>query len=222
MPRKNGNHVKDRSGKRGGGRKGRAPRHSSPIDWERHENPSTVGFEGTAATRPKRSERLHNEFQRHITGFSRYALDLMTEYDFEGAASFVPVRFTGISQAPKKKMEYRKPSIVVSRGGVVVLSGLVDAVNINEIGRGHSPISQIEAPDLDSHTAPRRLNVGLGPVPNGFDQSEFSGAVRDSSLILSRVAFINGNVVPPDLIDLSNMWNTPKPQHFGLGYYYGR
>lgn len=216
MPRRNENHVYDRS--RRPKRRGRASK-PAPVDWERVEAERN-GYSSERQPEIRRREPRPNEFQRHITGFSEHALELLERYELEGAAGFIAVRFTGVSDAPRRQIEYRKPTIVVSKAGTVVLSGMVDGTNLDEIGGGYGPIRQVDVPDLDSHDAPRRLNVSLGREPQSFDSGELAKVLVDegSTLMLSKIAIINGQAVTPHGPSAESMWNGVVQQRSRYGW----
>lgn len=209
-----------------GGKRKRRGLPPQPVDWERvsAQNSVNEGFEPShwrPSARPSTSH-VNNGFVRRLTGFSDRALTMMLAHDFKDVdEEGVKVAFTGVSQAPRKEIPYAKPGLTKTRGGVLVVSGMVDPSSVAEIGNNGSRIEQVDAPDLEGYDAPRRLNVGLGrePVVN-FDQKEFAALVAGSQLIVSRVVEINGRSVDPYVTNFQGFWKRPpqdSPSMTGFG-----
>jgi hypothetical protein len=189
MPRRNANGARDRGRYYRNARS--APRFAPRINMDR----IGLGRTPTEASQTAPKPTVRNEFTRHVTGFSSGVMELLLGYGFEHVdeGGFVPVHFSGITRAPRAEIEYHKPSLVKTRGGIIVLSGLVDTGRVKEIGHDVTPIRRVDEPDLDSHNAPRRLNVALGQEPDGFDDRGLTRQlVADCALVLSEVTEING------------------------------
>lgn len=196
MPRRNENYVHDRV---------KRPKRRKPairqagVDWDRvnaqHRGDDPDQRDYSWTTRTSR-EKPHNEFVRHLTGFSDDALAFMLERGLEHVdeAGFVAVTFTGISQKPTKEYAYKKPTAVKTKAGLLVVSGVVEGAGRSEIGE-ESSITQADAPIVDGYDSPGRLNLALGQAPE-FDVDGLSRklAVGDP-LVLSAVASVNGHAI---------------------------
>ncbi len=158
-------------------------RRIKPVRWDPRINPDI-----------ERDTKPVNEFTRNLRGFSNRSLGLLIRHGLEQVDDngFIPVRFTGISHAPHKRIGYKKPTLVKTRGGMLVVSGLVNGNDLNEIGHGSSPVRQADVPDLDSHDSPKRLNVSLGREPVGYDAHELSVALMGETAVeLSEIVTVN-------------------------------
>jgi hypothetical protein len=218
VPRRKGNHVHDRAPRRRGHRAGSAPR---PIDWAYIEA-IEGGPRRPTVTQPKARNTEENHFTRNIIGFSPETVELMQRGGLANVhAGYVAVHFSGITESPKRKSPYTKPSIVKTPGGLVVLTGLVEAAYIDEVGRGSGPITQVDAPDLDSHDAPRRLNVVLGQEQEGFNESAIIRALAgETALSLSMVSSINERPVDPSRRNVAYEWNgRSEPSSYSSRWY---
>jgi hypothetical protein len=224
MPRKN--NPKPQRG--GGPRRARADRF--PIDWKTAEalhagvdrdRTREPAFRNT--DRPKK-EKLHNEFTRKLTGFSDSALDVILRYGFENidGTGSVAVTFTGISKRPTAEIGYERSGLVINRGGLVVVSGVIARQHLNEVGLGESgEIKRAGSePVLDSHNSANRFNVALGRQPQGVREHELAGELLDgSTLVLSPVTEVNGHAIDPEASpwEIDEHWNRP-PEPSPLGY----
>lgn len=153
-------------------------------------------------------------FARYLTGFSRHATVLLTRYFSEHIERLdeeeiaLPLRFTGMSEKPKKTATLNKTSIFETRSGVLILSGTVAAPDRVELGVGSSkPVARLDAPSVSSHDSPGRFNIELGDRPKDIGTNALSSAVMPQ-LDISRVVEINGQEVgehmSPQTID--GMW----------------
>ncbi len=224
MPRKNN----PKPQRRGGPRRARPDR--SPIDWEaaeaanRGEDPDqTRAPKRRSIGRPQR-DRLHNEFVRKLTGFSDSALDIIMRYGFENAdeTGAIPVMFTGISKRPTAEIGYDKPGLVVSRGGLVVVSSVIARQDRGEVGIGEGiGIRRAGSePPLDSHNSAHRFNIALGRQPQGVKEHELASELLDgSTLVLSPVTEVNGHAIEPgaEKWEVNKHWEMwDEPPSYGL------
>lgn len=220
MPRRNGNHIHSA---RGGQKRRKKQQPRLGIDWDlaeaRHYGRDTDPF--ARSSRPTtQKEKVKNEFQRHIFGFSSEAVELLLGYKLDNVdqGSFVPVTFTGRTEKPLQKIDLKKPSLVQTPGGLVVLTSMVSGSNIEEIGNGSYRIEQVEAPELEGYDSPKRLNVVLGREPANFNAPELSRYIADGALALSRVMTVNDTEVSrrDTTASIDRMWNG-APRH-DIGY----
>lgn len=214
MPRRNSNSARA-SQKRNGRRRPGAGR--PLIDWDRIEKIDRGDQPEFTSYPPRRKEVVTNVFTRHLTGFGDEALEILGSgrfKNFDTENGCLPVTFSGISQLPLKSFEYKKPTLARTPGGLLVISGLVGGKAIKEVGGGYTPISQVDAPDLDTHSSHKRLNVALGPEPANFDENELAKHLRvgENTLTISKVASINDKTVESyhGPWDIDPMWNRAK------------
>ncbi|HVV66527.1 MAG TPA: hypothetical protein VHB72_00445 [Candidatus Saccharimonadales bacterium] len=216
MPRKNASQSRDSRG--GGGRRRKRASGSGafPIDWDRAEALNTgadvreMQAPGIARRKP---EKLHNEFIRKLFGFDEDTLEFMRQYRLEEVddTGGIPIRFEGISKKPKRRIEFTKLGLVCSRGGLVVVSGVVSNADQNEVGLGVTrEIRRTSSePSLDSHNASNRFNVTLGRQPEGFKERELTEKLLgDNVIALSSVIEVNGHVIRPSASanDIDALW----------------
>lgn len=211
MPRKNSNHIHDHSPKKRGGGNNKQQKKIPKINWEqaRAEHYGTEMRPEPRAIRPTTIELPDNKFTRHLEGFSDQALEILLHYGFEKVdpQGFIPVRFKGISSAPKKEIICKNPAIVTAPGGLVI-STVVERGHIEDIGNG-SAIEQLSAPDMDSHDSSKRFNVALGSKPvTRLGLKDLSAALTED-LTLSGVMLVNDVPVRPGATQesIQTMWN---------------
>ncbi len=181
------------------------------IDWEQAKLLHNGIPEEDPDPEPEEQSVPHNEFTRKITGFSPAALELLLRYGFSALddRGFVPVRFIGVSRKPDKTIDYKNPTLLRSREGLVVLSGVVDKKSVGEVGNGSYPIEHVERPDVEDHNSPRRLNVSLGEASEDFDPDAAIGELDRSELEVSAVDSINGTPITSDLTqwEIRGLWH---------------
>lgn len=175
-----------------------------PTDLRRVE----IGSEANRS-RPK------NSFTRSLVGFTPSIMELMLGRSIEeDDPKFVPIKFSGISQAPFASSEFTKPSATVTRGGILVLSGLVKAKFLPEIGQG-SNIRQQEVPQLEpgSFDGPRRLNVAVSQAPENLRTDTLTQALRGLELHITPIGEINGQNISDTTTRavVQQMWQGQAP-----------
>lgn len=201
-------HLKDKPNARRGKR--RRPPHIRAISKERLDE-LTGGSAGTDT----RSKPVYNEFIRLLCGFSQQAIEVMQKYGLGNLTEDgqVPVGFTGVSQSPRTEIGLTKPSVARTRAGIVVISGLVAASDLGEIGKTDNPVRQVDVPSLETHTAAHRFNVGLGRPAGDFQDVELARTLSGAALQLSAVVKINGyNVSGWGYRNTEYLWNRPPRQ----------